>query len=80
MIYHNESVCNAGVLGLILESRRSPGEGNSNPVQCSCLENPMDRRAYNPWDHKESDMPERLMLLNFQSTLILSGRQLYLEL
>ena len=29
--------------GLILGSGRSPGEGNSNPLQYSCLENPMDR-------------------------------------
>ena len=36
-----ESVCNAGDLGLILGSGRSPGEGNGNPRQYSCLENPM---------------------------------------
>ena len=38
-----ESVCNAGNPGLIPESRRSSGEGNGNPLQYSCLENPMDR-------------------------------------
>ena len=33
-----------------------PGEGNGNPLQYSCLENPMDRGAwYSPWGHKESD-------------------------
>ena len=32
--------------GSILGSRRSPGEGNGNPLQYSCLENPMDRRAW----------------------------------
>ena len=31
------------VLGLIPESRRSPGVGNGNPLQYSCLGNPMDR-------------------------------------
>ena len=36
----------AGYSGLIPESGRSPGEGNGNPVQYSCLENPMDRRAW----------------------------------
>ena len=36
------SVYNAGVLGSIPESGRSPREGNSNPFQYSCLENPMD--------------------------------------
>ena len=43
---------------------RPPGEGNGNPCQCSCLENPMDRGAwwatYSPWGHKESDTTERL--------------------
>ena len=39
------SVCNAGVPGSIPESGRSPGGGNGNPLQCSCLENPMDRGA-----------------------------------
>ena len=37
-----ESACNAGDLGLIPGSGRSPGEGNSNPLQYSCLENPME--------------------------------------
>ena len=32
--------------GSILGSRRCPGEGNDNPLQCSCLENPMDRGAW----------------------------------
>ena len=37
--------CNAGDLGLIPESGIFPGEGNGNPFQYSCLENPMDREA-----------------------------------
>ena len=41
----NDSGCNAGDPGLILGSGRSPGEGNGNPLQYSCLENPMDRGA-----------------------------------
>ena len=41
-----ESACNAGDLGLIPRSGRSPGEGNGNPLQYSCLENPMDRGAW----------------------------------
>ena len=32
--------------GSVLGSGRSPGEGNGNPLQYSCLENPMDRRAW----------------------------------
>ena len=41
-----ESACNAGDLGLIPRSGRSPGEGNGNPLQYSYLENPMDRGAW----------------------------------
>ena len=40
------SACNAGALGSISGSGRSPGEGNGNPLQYSCLENPMDRGAW----------------------------------
>ena len=40
------SACNVGDLGLIPGSGRSPGEGNGNPLQCSCLENPRDRGAW----------------------------------
>ena len=35
------SACNVGDLGSIPGSGRSPGEGNDNPLQSSCLENPM---------------------------------------
>ena len=37
---------NAGDAGLIPESGRSPGEGNGNPLEDSCLEIPMDRGAW----------------------------------
>ena len=37
---------NAGDAGSIPESGRSPGEGNSNPIQYSCLENPTDRGTW----------------------------------
>ena len=39
------SASNVGDLGLIPGSGRSPGEGSGNPLQYSCLENPMDREA-----------------------------------
>ena len=39
------SACNVGNLGSIPGSGRSPGEGNGNPLQFSCLENPMDGGA-----------------------------------
>ena len=41
-----ESACNAGDPSLIPGLRRSPREGNDNPLQYSCLENPMDRGAW----------------------------------
>ena len=41
-----ESECNAGDLGSIPGSGRPPGERNGNPLQYSCLENPMDRGAW----------------------------------
>ena len=40
------SACNEGDLGSIPGLGRSPGEGNGNPLQYSCLENPMDRGAW----------------------------------
>ena len=58
------SAYNEGDLGSIPGLRRSPGEGNGNPLQYSCLENPMDggtSLGYSPWGCKESDTTERLV-------------------
>ena len=41
-----ESAYNAGYLDSIPGLGRSPGEGNGNPLQYSCLENPIDGRAW----------------------------------
>ena len=41
-----ESACNVGNVSSVLESGRSPGEENNNPLQYSCLENPMDGGAW----------------------------------
>ena len=41
-----ESASNAGNSGSIPGSERCPAEGNGNPLQYSCLENPMNRRAW----------------------------------
>ena len=54
---------NAGDTGSIPRQGRSPGGGNGNPLQYSCLENPMDRgawQAYSPWGCKESDTTQQL--------------------
>ena len=45
------SAYNAGDLGLIPGLGRSPGEGNGSPLQYSCLENPMDRGAWQATVH-----------------------------
>ena len=53
------SACNAGDMGSIPGSEKSPGEGNGNPLQYSCLENPMGRGTWQATLHgvvKESDM------------------------
>ena len=47
--------------GAIPGLERSPGEGNGNPLQYSCLENPHGQRSlvgYSPWGLKESDTTE----------------------
>ena len=57
------SACTEGDPGSIPGLRRSSGEGNGNPPQYSCLENPMDRGAWWATVHrgyKESDTTERL--------------------
>ena len=58
-----EPACQCRRLGFNPELRRSPGEGNGNPLQYSCLGNPMDRRAWRVTVHgaaKESDMTKCL--------------------
>ena len=46
-----EPACNSGNLGSIHESGRSPGERNGNPLQHSCLENPMERGVWQATIH-----------------------------
>ena len=56
-----ESACSAGDWGLIPGLGKSPGEGNGNPLQYSCLENSTDRGAlvgYSSWGRKKSDTTE----------------------
>ena len=49
-----------GEAGWIPRSGRSPGVGNGNPLQDSCLGNPTDRGTYYPWGRKKWDRIERL--------------------
>ena len=58
-----ESACSAGDLGSIPGLGRFPGEGNGNPLQYSCLKNPMDRGAWQATVHG---------VLKSQLTLLLS--------
>ena len=55
-----ESTCNSGDAGSNPGSGRSPGEGNGNPLQYSCRENPMDRGARRAMVHRVSQSQTRL--------------------
>ena len=62
----NASACNAGDLGSISGLGRSPGEGNGDSLQYSCLENPMDRGAWKASVHGVAE--DRTRLSNFTFT------------
>ena len=58
------SAGDTGYMSLIPALARSPGEGNGNPLQHSCLENShgqMYMEAYSPWGGKELDVTEQLI-------------------
>jgi len=55
-----ESACNAGDPSSMPGSGRSPGGGNGNPLQYSCLENSMDRGAWQAIVHGVAKSPTRL--------------------
>ena len=61
-----ESTCNAGDLGSIPGLGRSPGAGNGNPLQCSCLGNPMDRGA---WQHTVHGVAKETQLSNWACSM-----------
>ena len=52
--------------GLIPRSGRSPGGGHGNPLQCSCLENPMDRGAWQATVHRVTKSRTQLKQLSTQ--------------
>ena len=55
-----ESACNAGDLGLIPGLGRSPGDGNDNPLQYSCLENFLDRGVWQAIVHGVTESQTQL--------------------
>ena len=57
-------------VSLIPESGRSPGEGNSNPLQYSCLENPIDRGAWGSTVHGVAKSWTRMSNFHFHFLLI----------
>ena len=63
-----ESACSVGDWGSIPGSRRSPGEGNGNPLQYSCLKNPMDGGVWQATVHGVKKSQTRLsnFTLSFQ--------------
>ena len=63
------SACNAGDPGSIPRLGRSPGEGNGNPLQYSCLENPMDRGAWWAAVHGVTKSQTQLSNFTFQAIL-----------
>ena len=63
-----ESACSVGDPGSIPGSGRSPGEGNSNPLQYSCLENPMNGEAWQPTVHGVAKILTRLNNFTFTYT------------
>ena len=65
-----ESACNMGDLGSIPGSGRSPGEGNGNPLQYSCLENPMHGEAWWATVHGIAKSWTQLSDFNFTFTYI----------
>ena len=66
-----ETTCNAGDLGSIPGSGRSPGEGNGNPLQYSCLENPMDRGAWRATVHGVAKSRTRLSDFHFRFNTVM---------
>ena len=66
-----ESACNAGDTCLIPGLGRSPGGGHGNPLQYSCLGNPMDRGAWPATEHRVTKSPTQLKQLSMHHTYLI---------
>ena len=69
-----ESACNVVDMGSIPVLGRSHGGGHCNPFQYSCLENFNRQRSLvdcSPWDHKESDMTEKLCTMHTHTHFVI---------
>ena len=78
-----ESACSVGDVrytGLIPGSGRSPGGGHGNPLQYSCLENPMDRRAWRATIHGVAKSQIRLKRLSTRASKGRIGLQVFYSL
>ena len=66
-----ESACNAGDTGLIPGSGRSPGGGHGNPLQYSCLENPIERGAWQAIVHGVAKSQALLKQLRMHTNMVM---------
>ena len=73
---------NTGDAGSVPGSGRSPGGGNGNPLQCSCLGNPMDREetSRSPCGRKELDMTEQSNNKSFRGCILLQKDELEIDI
>ena len=71
-----ESANNAGDVGSVPGSGRSPGEGNGNVLQYSCLENPLDRGARQATVHGVTKSQTQLSMLTQQLSQPMAGSQI----
>ena len=67
------SACNVGDMSLNPGLGRSPGEGNGNPLQYSCVENPMDGEAWQATVHEVAKSRHKTERLHFTFLLLLTS-------
>ena len=71
-VVKKESTCQAGDAESIPGWGRSPGEGNGNPLKCSCLENPMDREVWQATVHGVAKRHEHNLVTKQQQRTFLA--------